>query len=208
MAAAAEAPSANAARLGLMYLGTSRSGRFDLEKEGGDLVHRLVRNTGQSYFAEPYSPRARPDRVHMRSAMRPQLVLAPHGHTELPDIVRRFVAGSTRQVRLGVWPEIGRAWAIVDTRLVVWRYDTGDDVIVLPDECEAEDDGTVTRFDQRVMCAGLVVPRPNTFPGRIRVRGCAARRRRARPPPRAPCAALPPLHARAWCVSAAGATRG
>lgn len=66
------------------------------------------------------------------------------------------------QCRLGLFPEIGRAWLAVDSDLFVWRYETGDDLAYFDGLSEA------------ILAVGLVHPQPGVFQRQIHSLLCLA----------------------------------
>lgn len=80
----------------------------------------------------------------------------------LPAELAEQAAHAQMQCRLGLFPEIGRAWLVVDSDLFVWRYETGDDLAYFDGLSEA------------ILAVGLVQPRPGVFQRHIHSLLCLA----------------------------------
>jgi hypothetical protein len=139
------------------------------------LVESFARDTDPSF--DVVQQHKASDAAYFNEPRLKQFVEADEvGTRPLPKEVQEYMATVTRPVRLGVWPEIRRAWAILDTRFVVWHYVQEGDVCRLPaDAVTASSVADEFAIDQRILCANLVVPRPGAFPGSVKVS----------PPPRA-----------------------
>jgi hypothetical protein len=88
----------------------------------------------------------------------------------LPTIVQDFLQGTVQPVKFGVWAEIGRAWAILDTRIIIWDYRRESNVLELPAAASSKPGRTEElALDQHICCAGLVPPRPGAFDGTVKV---------------------------------------
>lgn len=80
----------------------------------------------------------------------------------LPAELVEQAAHAQMQCRLGLFPEIGRAWLAVDSDLFVWRYETGDDLAYFDGLSEA------------ILAVGLVHPQPGVFQRQIHSLLCLA----------------------------------
>lgn len=88
----------------------------------------------------------------------------------LPPPVRDALNGAASRLELGLWTEIGRAWAIIDTRLVIWDYTSDARELVLPaDACPVPGASEDFALDRNLGCVGLVVPRVGAFDGTVKV---------------------------------------
>lgn len=88
----------------------------------------------------------------------------------LPLVVQDFLQAAVQPVKFGVWAEIGRAWAILDTRVIVWDYRQDGHILELPTAAVCKP-GRTEEFalDQHICCVGLVPPRPGAFDGKVKV---------------------------------------
>jgi len=129
------------------------------EKPNEELFHTLrAYEPTKAYESDPGVRQFAPTE---QSAVRP-----------LPEIVRSDMERAVHTVEFGVWPEIRRAWAVMDTRLVIWDYMTESDEVVLPADASPKA-GATTDFtlDRTICCVGLVPPRPAAFDdGLVKVR--------------------------------------
>lgn len=80
----------------------------------------------------------------------------------LPAELTEQAARAQALCQLGLFPEIDRAWMVVDSDLYIWRYETGDDFAYFDGLSEA------------ILAVGLVPPQPGVFQSHIHSLLCLA----------------------------------
>lgn len=80
----------------------------------------------------------------------------------LPPELTEQVSQAQTLCRLGLLPELGRAWLTVDSDLFVWLYETGGDLAYFDGLSEA------------ILAVGMVAPRPGVFQRHVSALLCLA----------------------------------
>lgn len=89
------------------------------------------------------------------------LVTPSHHHRHQTGGVAQVSQAQTL-CRLGLLPELGRAWLTVDSDLFVWLYETGGDLAYFDGLSEA------------ILAVGMVAPRPGVFQRHVSALLCLA----------------------------------
>jgi hypothetical protein len=123
--------------------------------------------TYRPYTDEELAPGGRP--VLWR-----QQVFSLGFHRAPPQRVRELAGEEGMASLRGLWPEIHRAWASVDDRLVIWNYEAAEEGAAGGEDGDWEE---IADLGHPITAVGLVVPRPDFFIPAIKVRGLTQRRR-------------------------------